>query len=105
MTADCGTALRGAARVVSAHQHADALGHVCIRTSSTELRITPPKPLGHLAARDQLPELRLGMTRLPEDGPLEAWIHPSPDERAQLCTLSANVTAPATIDDAPATGK
>jgi HCOMODA/2-hydroxy-3-carboxy-muconic semialdehyde decarboxylase len=52
----------------------DAFGHVSAR-SSEAIALTPPRPLGSLLAGDELVEVPLDASELPDGAPKEAWIH------------------------------
>jgi len=52
----------------------DAFGHVSARVGD-DVTLTPARPLGSLLAGDELVELPLDASELPDGAPKEAWIH------------------------------
>jgi len=63
-----------AARALALEGLVDAFGHVSAR-SGDGFALTPPVPLGTLAADDGLVEVGLDASELPDGAPKEAWIH------------------------------
>ncbi len=64
-----------AALVLASNGLVDAFGHVSARTPEGTILITPPSPLGTVAADAELIEFPVAGDDLPAGVPREAWIH------------------------------
>lgn len=64
-----------AGRILAATGLVTAFGHLSVRTSTSRMVITPPRPLGMLAADSPFVDLDLDGDELPAEAAKESWIH------------------------------
>lgn len=85
-----------AGRILSTAGLVTAFGHVSVRTEGTRFLVTPPKPLGDLAADSPFVEVDAAHGELPDGAAKESWIHLAvlarrPDVRA-ICRAQPETT-------------